>query len=215
MRKKTKPTGWAALTPFTLYLEDIRDLHEIVAEVSDEVRYETETQTDIRGPDELITVGFRTVRELTITGIRGGQPTIVARFLPTGASAWSASDSNEMFGAIEKIKRVAWRHASNLSFVTTWYLWVLTVAGLGIWADSTSGMRPWTLIITGLVILAVLVAAVSESRSRYTTIYLVTREDAPGFWQRNRDNLLVGLILVAAATIATIASDLLPNLSLR
>ncbi len=202
MRKKAKPTGWVALTPFILYLEDIRDLHEIVSEVCDEVRYETDDYLDISGPDQLAGLGARTVRELTITGLRARVQQISVRFSPSGARATATTDSNEMFGAIEKIKRVCWRHTRDWSPAN---LWILPVPiGFAI-LIVVSPYHPsaWALLLAAVVILGIAGYAISDVRTHYTTIYTVPEHDAPGFWQRNRDNVILGLIFLVIGLIAT------------
>jgi hypothetical protein len=210
VRKKTRPTGWEALTPFSLYLEDIRDLHDIVSEVCNQITYETDVYTGIANPDELVQIGTRQINELTIIGIKDEHQQLTVRIRGNGASAWATTDSAEMFGAVEKIKRVCWRHAKNFTGSIMWPIWFGMVSYLAFGAYQALKAALW---VSGAIVALGLVYALwarAQNKNHYATIYLVSRDDAPSFWGRNRDNIVVGFVLVVAGTVLTILAAAVP-----
>lgn len=197
MKKKAKPTAWEALTPFTLYLDDIRDLHDIVAEVSTSVQYETDAYSDLAGPDELATLGSQGIKDLTITGTKGSRPQLVIRVLRSGASVWAADDSAPLIGAMEKARHVMWRHVNGLAVAELWWLY----AGLFLLAIpyvlSQAKLPPlgWPTVVLVLTAIAIAVYGRDRAHTKYTTIVLVPKYEASNLWQRHGATIVISLVL--------------------
>lgn len=193
---------WTALHAFTVYLEDLRDLLDVVREVATAVDIETEDATEIGGLDELAAERLgRRVRWLTVTGIKAGKPQAIIRLEPTTATVWVASDSATHLGVITKAQRVMWRHTSKLAPADLWPFEL--VIGLSLAAVSLGGGAPY-LAAVWLILVAVVLALARVEHGNYARIVLLPRSQAPGFLARQRENIAVTLVVGILSGVAVL-----------
>lgn len=204
MRAKERNTDWEALSPFTLYLEDIQELADVVAEVSDTLSFETDSYDGVDGVAELATLRPKGIKALAIKGTREGADTIVIRIRPDGASVWSPNDSAEMVGAIQKAKSVIWNRMNNFSFgvLYPFYTGAILVAIPFVleWLNTP----PLSLVTVIMVMAAVVISGLGlgSRRNRFSTIVLAHSWETQDFWARYGLPLLIAVVAgVAGAAI--------------
>jgi hypothetical protein len=191
VKRKTTVTGYQAITPFTLYLQDVQDIYAVVKSVSTTVAIETDVYTGVRTVEELasgLPHGTRRIAGFNMVGSKRGVPRIRVSVDPTEGIVVLADDAPDLIGAQEKIKRIMWRHASTIPGATVWP-GVLLLLGAAL-----------AVVVTGQVVAVILMAVAGFllallgwhiGGSRFARVYLVDESAAPGLLRRNRDILLM------------------------
>ena len=191
VKRKTTVTGYQAITPFTLYLQDVQDIYAVVKSVSTTVAIETDVFTGVRTVEELasgLPHGTRRIAGFHMVGSKRGVPRIRVSVDPKEGIVVLADDAPDLIGAQEKIKRIMWRHAAFIPGATLWP-GVLLVLGAVVVIAVSSQVVAATLMAGAGVLLTLL--GWRLGRSRFARIYLVDEGAAPGLLRRNRDVLLM------------------------
>jgi hypothetical protein len=191
VKRKNTVTGYQAITPFTLYLQDVQDIYAVVKSVSTTVAIETDVFTGVRTVEELasgLPQGTRRIAGFHMVGSKRGVPRIRVSVDPKEGIVVLADDAPDLIGAQEKIKRIMWRHAAFIPGATLWP-GVLLVLGAVVVIAVSSQVVAATLMAGAGVLLTLL--GWRLGRSRFARIYLVDEGAAPGLLRRNRDVLLM------------------------
>ena len=191
VKRKTTVTGYQAITPFTLYLQDVQDIYAVVKSVSTTVAIETDVFTGVRTVEELasgLPHGTRRIAGFHMVGSKRGVPRIRVSVDPKEGIVVLADDAPDLIGAQEKIKRIMWRHAAVIPGATLWPGVFLVFGAACVLAVSRQVVAA-TLMAGAGVLLTLL--GWRLGRSRFARIYLVDEGAAPGLLRRNRDVLLM------------------------
>jgi len=191
VKRKTTVTGYQAITPFTLYLQDVQDIYAVVKSVSTTVAIETDVFTGVRTVEELasgLPHGTRRIAGFHMVGSKRGVPRIRVSVDPKEGIVVLADDAPDLIGAQEKIKRIMWRHAAVIPGATLWPGVLLVLGAVLVIAVSRQVVAA-TLMAGAGVLLTLL--GWRLGRSRFARIYLVDEGAAPGLLRRNRDVLLM------------------------
>jgi hypothetical protein len=191
VKRKTTVTGYQAITPFTLYLQDVQDIYAVVKSVSTTVAIETDVFTGVRTVEELasgLPHGTRRIAGFHMVGSKRGVPRIRVSVDPKEGIVVLADDAPDLIGAQEKIKRIMWRHAAVIPGATLWPGVLLVLGAVLVIAVSRQVVAA-TLMAGAGVLLTLL--GWQLGRSRFARIYLVDEGAAPGLLRRNRDVLLM------------------------
>jgi len=211
VKRKTTVTGYQAITPFTLYLQDVQDIYALVKSVSTTVAIETDVFTGVRTVEELasgLPHGTRRIAGFNMVGSRRGVPRIRVSVDPKEGIVVLADDAPDLIGAQEKIKRIMWRHAAVIPGATLWPGVLLVLGAVLVIAVSRQVVGA-TLMAGAGVLLTLL--GWRLGRSRFARIYLVDEGAAPGLLRRNRDVLL----MLAGLALGLLVPVLVPMIRTR
>jgi hypothetical protein len=198
------------LAPVKLYLDDIEELHQILAAASDRVELTTE-DVELDDPRQLLELNRPVVHELTIAS---HEPYVSADVKESGVWLYAAKDDAKSRGLYEQMRAVFSRRRRRIA-------WALAgpqgglIAGLFLGAAFISGAAAvqnrstwWGLafvLTVGLGVISVIYTF--RYLSRANVIVLSHRKDSLSFMTRNRDQLAVAtfsaVIGAAAGAIAT------------
>jgi hypothetical protein len=211
VKRKTTVTGYQAITPFTLYLQDVQDIYAVVKSVSTTVAIETDVFTGVRTVEELasgLPHGTRRIAGFHMVGSKRGVPRIRVSVDPKEGIVVLADDAPDLIGAQEKIKRIMWRHAAVIPGATLWPGVLLVLGAVLVIAVSRQVVAA-TLMAGAGVLLTLL--GWRLGRSRFARIYLVDEGAAPGLLRRNRDVLL----MLAGLALGLLVPVLVPMIRTR
>jgi hypothetical protein len=194
------------LPPLKLYLDDLATVYGILQAACTEAVLRTEDY-ETNDPAELSQLPNHRLR---VIEIRSSQPSIwvtLGRF--SGNQVLAFQDDLTSQGLVRSVRSELARHERRLvRWLTFPRSFVYTAVIVGIAAYSFIDNSHWDplkkIVITTAAVtvwLASLLAVYYQLRGA-NLIILAKRRDAPGFWQRNRDALIVGGVLAIVGAIA-------------
>jgi hypothetical protein len=194
------------LTPTRVYLDDIQDVFRLLDNVSASVTMETELYECISSIDELIEAhGNKRIKHLTLLAKREDQPLAAVTLSPDSASVWVSSSTPEMIGLRLQLSHVLWRRTRDFAVITAGYMYsfLSLLGGAVLIADSGIGLPG---AFPGLLFLALGIVTFAawrfQLRRYYTIIDIVRKSQAPSFFTRNRDALIVATVAGVLGTVA-------------
>jgi hypothetical protein len=209
MEKRTKSLS-STIAPVKLYIDDVEALVEALVEAG-------EAEVEITTEDHVL----RTVHELeryggggSISGveIKRHRPLISVDLRPGGARIYASDDDAAATGVYEKARKIvrARRRWFWWLVAERWWVWI-SIITLGTVGSSLLGLAGRTPSFLPLGLVCLIAAAAWFGLSFYFSLYRgavlvpLRRQDAPGFFRRNADTLVVAAfsaVLGAAVTYA-------------
>lgn len=214
--KRVERVFFERLPPVKLYLEDVEEVCAIVQENA--ARLELETgDVALNGPLDLQRLPKNELTELEVRGIReSGGTSLSVDFERSHITLFSSKDDSVSLGTAAKVKRVLRPRQRNLVRVLLSPIFGGIPVGLFLSATVISivGLVEGSalLSIASLVLFAqggLFVAPIFLYSRKANLIIVKFRRDAPSFWQRRKDDLVVGLL---AALVGAIIGSLLTYL---
>ncbi len=215
MKRRSKPHS-ENLPPVKLYLGDIERIVEILGELSSDVKVLAE-EYSLSDVSELTKLDQQALTQLEIE-IRS--PHISLEMSPYAVRLYIGEDTAESWGVFTKIKDLMHsRKRRLLAWLGTWaptlpaMLAILSLFGAAVGV----GAGDWALTVVAVCLLVVSVWMVKWTQTRilkkYSLIILKRRDQQQPWWDRNRDQLTVGLIVgvilaLVGAAIALLARHL-------
>jgi hypothetical protein len=191
--------------PARLYIEDVERIHRILQEDDNRPVSITSGAYEFDEPSQFRNLGDR-VRNLNMMC---RQPGHVSVGLSKGQlRIWADEDSGGVLQKVRDIKEVInTRRRPLMAIFSRGFVLAsaagigvgLGIAGYGVVSDNPSELAA----ITGLAIaiLGFAISVLSEVGIIGSVIYTVSADDRPGWWKRNRDALLVGIIVAVIAFV--------------
>lgn len=198
--EKIIKSRWEDLPPVKLYLDDIEKIVEILREVSTTIKIETD-EYSIEDVKELASLDKERVTELNI---QSAEPYLNLRIGPQKSWLNIAKDEPSSRGTFEKIKEVLFlRRRKALGFLDKWSItfpltWLLGFATVEFMIKAIRGGG--TLFIIGSIIsplillFYLLLASYFWSHGSFIII-LRRRSQEQSFIKRNKDRIIVGVLL--------------------
>lgn len=193
------------VAPVKLYLDDIEELHQILAAASDHVELTT-VDFELDDPKQLLELNCPVVHQLTIAS---RQPYVSADVEGGGVWLYAANDDAKSRGLYEQMRAVLKRRRRRIA-------WALAgpqgglIAGVPLAAALISGIAAirdrsvwWGLAcVLTLGLGLIIVIYTFRYLSRAHVVVLSHRKDSPPFMARNRDQLAIATLsaLIGAAT---------------
>lgn len=213
--EKIKSIEYRTLLPFYFYIDDVQELVRLLSEAgAAEIEIEA-CDYKIDKSDELKSLTSDKIHEISITSKK-----------PDILIAMSESDvrinvidkySFELQGLVTKIENVFLQKKRRFYpiFSQDWflYIWLTLVIFLsfrlgyllmGAILSKDFNACVVEFFFEGFLLSIILPCAVREyylKMNAFSTIILDFRKDKPGFWKRNKDKLLVGLICSVLGTL--------------
>lgn len=198
--KKLTQSAGERPKPAKLYLDDLEQLFEVFSSTGSSVRILT-PEFEMTTLQELASLPDRVIKELKM---QCSDPYVSLDLEASSAWLYRAGDDNASRGAVDRIRTIMARRRRRLA----WFA--------GPIASGLLGGLALSLVLVGVIlaidrdlwsIAAFLVAAgIAWPSIRFfvghppahTVIVLARRSEAPGFWTRNRDTLIVAFIVAVA-----------------
>jgi hypothetical protein len=206
-RRPTYPDEF--LPPVRLYLDDITDICNVLHEVCKRIAIETPEYESIE-PSELGNLPTQALREITITGF---DPYISVRVRSRTLLLTAGGNDITSLGVMQKTKEVLLRRRRPILRWLTGNAGVRVSIGMSvitfvvlIAALTTPGKPQVRYVVAGFLILGAVtlgqMAVVWLAFRGANWVILVPRKQAPNFWQRNRDAIVVNVICAVIGAVA-------------
>ena len=199
MRRRPK-TYSEDVPPVKVYLDDVENIVQIIAEVSDEILLRTD-EYDFEDATDLASLDQEFINALKITC---SDPYLQFEFAPGWIRLYIGSDTPESRGTLEKVKAVLLARRRRLGWLRErWWLaswfWLAPVSLLFLGIESSAWL-PIVAGIGGTCLFAVwLWWGYREALYRHSVIVLKRRKEEVSFWKRNSDRIIVGIITALVA----------------
>lgn len=175
---------WQALTPTRIYLNDLRDIWEIVARASEQVSAQTDRAAGLSDVTSLLDhVREEPPREVIVIGVRGGRPYLRVRLGSNEASVWYQNDL-AAFGALTLLQQVIWRHARNWGLETVSIPWLTGAWLLILIIPVARLLEAGPAAYIGAVVIAVAGAILGERTRKTRFTIFVPADEPPSWWRR-------------------------------
>lgn len=193
------------LPPIKLYLDDVREIYEILKEHCATVVILTD-RYELNDVDTLKNIEVDSLNQLTI---QGSNPYVSVEFKEGNAHIYMQEDSITNRGILSKIDDALKRCKRSIArLFVGWQFYAFSLFTVMI-ANVLIGtfVRGWvmiSLIICMVVLyLGLLVYASTLDTKKYSTIVLTERRGEKSFFTRNKDRILVGTITAIVTAILT------------
>jgi hypothetical protein len=192
------------LKPVLLYRDDIEQIVEVMQELSPNVELSTDHYkfNDLKEWAELKRDYFTNMQVLTRT------PFVSLELKESEIWLYIAEDTAQSRGAFEKIKRILADHTRpSVKVMNTW---MPPMAGAICLQPITflTLHRSWaSLTIAAIIVLGCawwFWWAVHTRFHKYSIVIPKYRTDAPSFWKRNSDKIVLGIITAALGSLLTL-----------
>jgi hypothetical protein len=193
-------------TPVVLWADDIASILDELSTckdvelVADDVRYDS--------VDEFIQ--HRNGIRPRVTRISASDPSVLITLQPNFANLLVMSSTLISTGILTKIDAILARAQRKPQWVLSHFAWVcwlctgLTWATIGV-ATALHGGLIWLSIPAAALLVPIYVGVMSF---RYVgVVHPVKRESRPGFWKRNQDRIVVGLIAAVLGAVVVKGVD--------
>jgi hypothetical protein len=210
---RRKPQGFfRVVTSVRVYLDDLRRLHDEMARVSGKVRVDTD-QFELDGIDDVADIPGDRLFGLSL---RATNPSVTVEFARLGAFVFRHDDDPSAVGLAELIRQQLLAFRRPAHWVFTWWalgcvLLVDVLASIVNFLDLAGDASRAVGIGVSLVVLVGGGVLLFGRLRRGSVVYLRNRRDAPSFFKRNADQLIVSGISTALG--AAIGSLLTWNLT--
>jgi hypothetical protein len=194
--KKKKQSHIENLRPVILYLDDIEQIVEIFKTISDKVEISTE-EYKYENISELQNLSDERLSDLNIE-IK--EPYVSLGFKKCNVSLYRADDDAVTVGLCEKLKEFLFRHTRKFSrimyIVPIWSFFIGVGSSTLVIGTHRSDVNR---IFIGCIVLAcgIVLTLISWYLrfNRFSTIYLQRKKEFPSFWKRNKDELVVNILV--------------------
>jgi len=200
--KKVRKSIFETVPPVRLYINEVRELYEVVCGNSEDVVMEVEGY-QLSSADELKKVPVREVHNLEIKGFR---PMVSVELRRNTAQVYVGSGDVNGKGIASELMDILARGRAKVYFVPSGF-WGTIIGFTPLWGGIF--MQKAMMISVGIAWLAGCVSLmVIDFRFRfnsYSTVLLIERAEVSSFWSRNKDQLLIkgvsGVVGFAVGTI--------------
>ena len=204
--KELKRPIYKELPPTRMYLDNVQAIYNILKNNCSSVTIETD-KYEISDVAQLKDAG---VSEIHTMRIKGDNPYISIDLLPDRSSIYISEDSTinrGILSQIEDILETCERKAAHIigNFYFPLLLGLLFVGLIGVITKFTEGWLTIS-IISSAVILYILafVNSFRLSEHQHSTIVLSERREGTNFLKRNKDQIIVGIIVATVSVTLTI-----------
>jgi hypothetical protein len=191
-----------------LYLDDLQAIFDILKDGGHDVEIRVPGYTTTKGPDDLLTLGNTVLRDVQV--IRARPVYISVDLNGDHASVRGLEDDSETVGVVTKIAdiiRARLRWASLVVFgpISMMVLILGSLTAALAFSASLAPKQPFStvqatvlLVFLGLIIVQV-PTTIWLASHRHSIVICARRNDAPNFWQRNRESITVNTIIAVVA----------------
>ena len=203
MKKLSKGAGESP-KPSKLYLDDLEEMFEVFSSTGQNAKI-LAAGFEMESIDELASLPDRTLHELEM---RCFDPYVSMDFRPTTTWLWRGDDSNTSRGAVERIRTIIARRRRRFSWIEGPAFsgvsggLAVTLLGEGAFLLITLHPAGIAAVVAGAVLVMPSIRFF-RGRNSHTTIVLSRRVEAPGFWARNNDRLIVAGITIVLTAVVT------------
>jgi hypothetical protein len=214
-----------------IYLDDIQEIFSILRELTDDVRIQADDFV-ANEPQDLLDISSETISELTIVAT---QPNVTVTLSGNTAILEATDADMATLGAVKRIeermrhrrrplKKFLWNKDQppalvGLAIALGVVAFVLAIVAL----SSPTAPNPqlgtetdtpreigvgWVIAIWALALLTIALAVIMTAR-RQAIVIPRPQKDAPPFWKRNRDEILINAIFTAIGGVLGIVGTLL------
>lgn len=192
------------LPPLKVFLDEVRNIHSILAKHCRDVTIET-ARYEISDIDKLVDIGIEQTHQLKF---KAHNPYISIELQKSGAHIFIGEDSTLSRGILNEIEEALSMCRRKVArFLSKWWF-VNFVLGLIFWSSIITtiklleGLTVWVVCsVLAIIYIYLWVYGFRLSMYEYSTIVLSERRERKNFFVRNRDQILVNL-LVAIVTAA-------------
>ncbi|MBE9501872.1 MAG: hypothetical protein IMY87_05550 [Chloroflexi bacterium] len=204
MEKLKKPIR-KELPYLKIYLDDLRSIYEVLKQHAKSIVIETE-EYSVPSVDALKEVEVEEIHHLII---RSDNPYIHIDLLPQSASLYVSEDSTYNRGILSEVEEILNRCKRRWTSIltSTYFMWPLgLVLGMSIANAIMDESALWSGVGLGLLAFYILWAvwAYRFTLNKHSTIMLRERRTEVGFWQRNRDQIVVAIIAALITFLLTL-----------
>lgn len=205
MQKKIRSHG-EVLKPVTLYLDDLEKIVDILRQVSDSAEISTK-ETILSNLNELTKLKRESLNELYI---RLDEPYISLNLMPNTIWLFIGKDEPISRGLFEQIKHVLGRRTCSCAWLinSPWIMGLLLGIGINLFSPGIAEGN-WLDVASGgfIICLSILLFLYGYNRKfrKYSIIIPKYRSEAPSFFKRNADAILLNIISAILGGIITFA----------
>ncbi|MCA9346871.1 hypothetical protein KC960_05270 [Candidatus Saccharibacteria bacterium] len=197
MKKKIKSYSRELRMP-RLFMDDLEEVESII--ITELRPREYRIETDDYEYNKLNEIKERN-DPITNLHIKTYDPYISIDLNRFSSRIYASEDSLSTLGAITKITKILESKERMLLYKSqnwaTWTAGPLTVIPLVILynLENVTQLSKWGLLMIAMLSIVWWVASFYLSMYRYSIIFLTSKKDRPGFIKRNKDQIIVGVII--------------------
>jgi hypothetical protein len=218
LQRKQKDIG-SPLPPVTLFLDDLEKIVSIVQQVSDNIEIETDEYT-LTGLQDLQKLKAEFINDLTfrcyadkdpIRKLYG--PILAIRFKDDQAYLILAKETPAFRGILAEVRDFIMSRRRKWSRLTLTPTAPLIAGMLAPFVMLIGGMGKvgyvLALPVFGAIELICIIWGWWTLHQKYSVIFLKRHTEAPSFWVRNRDQILVAILASLLTFLATLGTKVL------
>lgn len=210
MKKIEKPI-YKKLPPLVLYLNDIQELYKFLKEITDEQVVIETNGYRLNSPDELSGIEKDKTNSFTIkyeeSFFKDDYSRVEICLEQNHGSIYVNREDIKAQGIAANIEKILLPHkksnvphiVSNVLFICSLVIFILSLKYPN---SNTSIVLIGIVSFIGIACLALL--GHLHSYRWYNTVFFKSRKEAPSFWKRNKDQIIVGI--VTGVIVAIISS---------
>ncbi len=205
MQKLTKSHG-EHLRPVTLYLEDLEHIVDVLSEVSDKVSISTGDYA-LEDLKQLTELKRESINELSLS-IK--EPYVSLDLMPNSIWLYISKDDAVSRGAFEKIKQVLLQSRRPFTGLLHESSFTGLLSAVGFYPLIYGIVRGnWLFITVGIALIAMGIIwfwyGFQDKFKRFSVIIPRYKSQAPSFFKRNSDAILLSIISAIAGGLITLA----------
>jgi len=215
MKKIQKPLS-KELPPVKIYLDDLKQIYEILKEKVKSIEITTEDYE----VDDINQLKNLDSKKLNYLSMECSDPHITIEFDSSSASIYFAEDSTYNRGILSEIEEILtkrrvflgrflasnWAFGLNGMFVGFFFFAMVSII------RSNFMSAGWLFLALLLLFCILMVLQFRFALRGYSTIVLSERRELVSFWKRNSDQILVAIIAAIIGSLITVAALWIFNL---
>jgi len=206
MRKLKKPI-YKELPPVKVFLDEVRNIHSILVNHCRDVRIETD-RYEISDIDKLKDIGTEQIHELEF---KANSPYVSIHLERNGARIYIDEDSTINRGILSEIEEALSMCQPKVARFISSAWFTPFILGLVFWGliitfiKFFDGLMVWVVCsLLAVIYIYLNVYGFRLSMYRYSTIVLSERRERKNFFTRNRDQIVVNLLVAIVAAALTL-----------
>jgi hypothetical protein len=192
------------LKPLFLYYDDLVEIIHCLKEVSSEISINTEeySLSDIK---EIKEINRKVINSIVISSCK---PYISVDLDKNSASIYISEDNALQRGVLEKIRQILAKKTRKLAWLANSSFLSGGTTGASFWFLFNAAIqRNFDLAIQGLLVLTLglfwVVLGFKNQLKNYSMIYIQSKDEAPSFFSRKKDDIFVALISGCIGALVT------------
>ena len=200
-----------SLPSVRLYLDDLDRIFDICRAAGGEVKIEC-GDYHVDEPVDLRELGLRSIHQLKI---RSRHPDVVVILDPRSCILYTTAEDAGSKATLHDIEAILRERRPPLPTLRTSAIVLFMIGWCGfalLLSPNLGPIVPSTSITVGVVVTAgwlILLGYYTQNLNRHSTVIAVRRSEDVGFFQRKRDDLLLGAMLVAVGSVITLVIQLI------